>query len=167
MSQGSGEYIPLGRVPVLKVWIGFNCQSLYIFVPRSFFPFKRCFCLPCFFLVCERCKTSPTKILIRMGTPISNMDLPKGTLEMLHEKTFIPAVNSSRCKMASPICWWGFMVGEYPGIPELHGRLLGHPRLQGMEVMMRCIAGEWQGTLWSFFSSMVTDATRGRARFFQ
>lgn len=109
MSQGSGEYIPLGRVPVLKVWIGFNCQSLYIFVPRSFFPFKRCFCLPCFFLVCERCKTSPTKILIRMGTPISNMDLPKGTLEMLHEKSY-------------PSCQL-FQVQN--GIPHLLVRLYG------------------------------------------
>lgn len=51
-----------------------------------------------------------------------------------------------------------------PGIPKLHGRLgknetqwshgkeitqrlLEHPRLQGMEVMMRYLAGEWQGTL--------------------
>lgn len=28
-----------------------------------------------------------------------------------------------------------------------HPETFGHPRLQGMEVMMRCLAGEWQGTL--------------------
>lgn len=64
MSQGSGEYIPLGRVPVPKVWI---CHVFSLSVKDAILSNKK-------------------HLDWDGSSPISNMDLPKGTLEMLHEK---------------------------------------------------------------------------------
>ena len=108
MSQGSGEYIPFLSI---FVWVEFQCPKLELASRSS--PSKS-FCLPCFFLACERCYPLQQK-KSWLGWEFSHLKHgpSKGYLRNVSWKTSSHVNNSSRCKMASPICWWGFLLGIF------------------------------------------------------